>query len=305
MLVIIFILIFILIFYNRNYFNESFSNKIESTLTIKESLDLINKNLLNKTINMQYKNIYRPGIITSKLKEKIGCVIKPIIDDINRLTNMNNIIIDYDIIIKEWNKNGDIKYIIDFFMYDIKRIQSNRLITEIIFINNNMNINYVNLSNSIHLKEPNILSGNNIHNIGSNIIIKDENKDNNNLENTIGLENTELEYKGISSKNETNNGKQNISIIRNKWYNPIKNKQNINTFPCRKIYHKWNRQGIMDIQNKNVNCVGIDSSTKCKRTPVGSFNPTLHTLPRDNLGLLGILPFNLAKEVIGMPYGSL
>ena len=81
-------------------------------------------------------------------------------------------------------------------------------------------------SNNAHL--PNILSAHDIHNIRTNKVIKKSNTDDlydTHKQNIIGQENIKLEYKNISYK-DSNDGKQCISKIRNKWYNPVSNCNN-------------------------------------------------------------------------------
>jgi len=286
--------------------------------SFEESIKYINhlKKNIDNTFNSMSKKIYRPGNTTKQLKKYITCILSPIIDNINQLTNMYFMIVDYDIIIIEKDAVNNTKLLIDFFIHDIKQVHTRRLIIELIISDTNTKtIRYIHLANAQSLLNKNIpLVSDDIHNIGTNSILKKQNTDDLNHQDIhyiIGnRNNSKLSYKHIEEKHKdsTLEGRQSTSYIRNKWVHLADDTQHKtiqDVYPCRKIGDKWNERGIIELEERSDTCIGVDSSDSInKRNKVGHLNPTLGVLPRDNFGLLNISSFNLGKEIIGMPYGG-
>jgi hypothetical protein len=286
-------------------FNEHLT--IQKPKTFEETIKYMNDSLIKPNVEFKSisKHIYRPGNTTNTLKQYITRLLQHTIQSINDLTNSHFRIIDYDIIIVEKDAENNTKMLVDFFIHDMNRVHTKRLMIEILILNNKIHIHYIHLANARILNEPNKLSGKSIHNIGTRHILEKQNTDDLNKQDThfiIGDTNTTLSY--TTTKNNHKKGKQHSSYIRNRWTNLVeleKNRDSTEPFPCRKIGDTWNTNGIKDIEPPSKTCIGIDSSNSIhKRNRVGHFNPTLAVLPRDNFGLLDILPFNLGKEIIGL-----
>ena len=80
----------------------------------------------------------------------------------------------------------------------------------------------------------------------------------------------------------------------------LEEKKCMDVFPSRKVKHDWTVEGIQYTEHcKNSNTNGINSGFN-KRRIVANFNPTIATLPSDNLGLRGGL-FNLGGIMPGFP----
>ena len=162
-------------------------------------------------------------------------------------------------------------------------------------------MNYIAIANSRNLPEPVEIHSDDVYGIGTNEILKSANTYDLNLKDLkpdlIGNHETSLENSFIKF-NVNSLGVQDNSNYRNLWIQPkpaqVIEKSSLKTFPCRKIYNVWNPKSIKSTDNETSECYGINSSCHDRRV-VGGYNPTLHELPRDNLGLLGM--FDLASSV--------
>jgi len=158
------------------------------------------------------------------------------------------------------------------------------------------------MSNNLNINNVEKIDGSDVHNIGTNKVIKDINtEDLNQIQhnpNIIGANDINIENSKISF-NIHPNGIQEKSHQRNNWIQPAIAKKieeaGASVFPCRQVYNLWNSQGI---QKTDYECNGINSSP-LKRRVVGSYNPTVNELPRDNLGLHGF--FDLAVGIPSFP----
>lgn len=209
-----------------------------------------------------------PGTLTTTIKEKINCILVPIINYLNQLTTMDFIVMEYNTVLIDLDIDKNFKLDIDFFIYNKKDHNSKTRILCNILIDyqDNKYINYIHRYN-----------------------------DNGDL-NVSLLNHTELEHSLIKNYK---NLRINPYFIRNKWIPPIPNElTDINPFPCNKIYNIWDTNGIKYIKKNGKQCYGINSSSG-KRNVLPSQNPTIHSLPRDNLGLLGL--FDLS---IGLPINT-
>jgi len=213
-------------------------------------------------------------------------LLNPIIDKINKLSNTNNIIHDFDNIVLE-NYDKTKKYTIDFFIYDVKKYVKTRLISIIVYENNICTLIGINLSNSNYINEMNVnkMDSKTIDSLGKFKQIPT---------------NTSLEQSLITYSKCNPDGKQ--SDDENSWIQPIKaeilEQSNKKVFPSRKVSDGWTTQGIQ-YTDPCLNDSGINSSDIGRRV-TATFNPTIPALPRDNLGLRGGI-FNSAGIMPSFP----
>ena len=309
-IILILIIIFIFFLIYKTYFKTKHVQKkyIYSNLIISKALKNLGKEK-KKIGNIINKTIYRPGSITIKIKKYISYLLNNIIMELNNLLDKHYIIHDLDVIIIEIDKNKNKKILVDFFIINTTTNVTKRLITEIIIKENKPHVNFIRLSNAKYINSINKISPRDVHNIGINTVIKKENMNDlnhlNDLKNKyIGLNLSSLESTDINYHLK-NNSCQNVSKIRNNWIKPtqiksIKYKNNI--FPNRKIYNKWDNKGIQSIDKISLLNEGINSS-ETNRNIVAKFNPTIHTLPRDNLGLAGY--FDLSLGIPSFPTSTI
>ena len=261
---------------------------------------------LNKTKllgNQITKYIYRPGSITRHMKYEMSLLLKPVIKNISKISNKKYVIDDFEVVIVEKDSNKNTKYIIDFFVQNLSDNFSSKLISEIYVDNMGIvTVNFVKESNNLVIPIPEKIDGSDIHNIGTNKVIKNDNtEDLNQLQHNpsiIGANKINIENSRVPFKTHVD-GVQENSFLRNNWIQPLGaqklEKNDTKVFPCRQIYNQWNHQGV---QKTEINCNGINSSCSQRRV-VGSFNPTINELPRDNLGINGM--FDLAVGIPSFP----
>jgi len=290
--IIIFIIILIVLIYTYYRF-------LTKKITLHSFINNVQKKIVPKKLGkIISKTIYRPGLMTIKLKQDLNNIITPLINKLNCITGEKYIIHEYDIIILEKDTFNNKKYIVDFFIFNTTNYTKTRLITEIIIDNNkSIYINYINISNAKYLDKPTQIKSNNIHNIGTNFVIKSANVNDLNKQsfnkNLIGIHQTNLENSNIRLPN--NNGIQDPSFVRNPWIEHITKKAH---FPCRKVYNKWDIHSNHITDHKTSTCQGLNSSAY-NRKFIGNYNPTIHELPRDNFGLKSM--FDLSQGIPSFP----
>ena len=105
-------------------------------------------------------------------------------------------------------------------------------------------MNYIDMANSRNLPEPKEISGEDVHGIYTNTIIKSDNTKDLNIKDLksdiIGEHNTNLENSPIKFKINSL-GVQEPSYYRNLWIQPnaarVIERTSLKPFPCRKIYN--------------------------------------------------------------------
>ena len=287
-LILIFIILLSFLIYSlykprSTMIKDTYNNQIihQPILTLDNALDTIsnmdnNNNdptFGNPTFGKLDKRVrFIPGTLTTAIKEKINCILVPIINYVNELTTMDFIVMEYNTVLIELDIEKNFKLDIDFFIYNKRDHNSKTRIVCNIIVDDSDNkyINYIHRYN-----------------------------DNGDL-NVSLLNHTELEHSLIKNYK---NLRINPYFIRNKWIPPNK-LTNMNPFPCNKIYNIWDTNGIKYIKKNGKRCYGINSSAG-KRNVLPYQNPTIHALPRDNLGLLGLfdlsvgIPINTAHGISG------
>ena len=277
--IIILLSFFIYSIYNpRSKIKDNYNNKImhQPVLTLDNALNTISNmaqnnlftfdKLNNPTFGKLDKRVrFIPGTLTTTIKEKINCILVPIINYLNELTTMDFIVMEYNTVLIALDIQKNFKLDIDFFIYNKREHSSKtRLVCNIMIDDlDNKYINYIHRYN-----------------------------DNGNL-NVSLLHHTELEHSLIKNYK---NSRINPYFIRNKWI-PPNELTNINPFPCNKIYNIWDTNGIKYIKKNGKQCYAINSSAG-KRNVLPIQNPTIHALPRDNLGLLGLFDLSVGTPGI-------
>ena len=159
-ILLLFLLILGFVFYNTRMNNKIQSNYIvphESTinetnigfvkpehrlLKIFNNISSGSKIKFNGTCS---KYIYNKNTIDSSVNDRLTRIVKDLINSINQISKndyyMKNIENVYGLI--SCNKNQ--RYFIDFFIYDVKNYYTIRLITDIVIVDNEIYINYLNV----------------------------------------------------------------------------------------------------------------------------------------------------------------
>ena len=246
--------------------NENYNFQVFPKLDFNNIINLLNENTEKFEKRKLIKHLrFIPGTFDNKLLKKIDCLVKPIINRINNLNKETYIIMEYNEIILSLDKENNIYVFIDFFIYNTKHFNQKRRLLINIAVNNlgHKYLNYINLYNSGKI-------------------------DNGIIDKTILETGPINNYKDLKISNYKK---------RNPWILPD-TLTNIKPFPCNNIVNIWNNKSIKMVKYKGKKCFGINSSNN-SRNIMPYFNPTLNTLPRDNLGLLGL--FDLAVGIPSFP----
>ena len=145
--------------------------------------------------------IYNKNTITPELNEKLVIIVKDIISSLNHIANNDFFIKTIENVYSIVDSKKNQRYLIDFFIYDTKNYYTIRLITDVVIIDGEIYINYLNLqsaSNSILLNKYDIKFNSSGILFDSDMFHKDlvsifDNYYTNSF-NVIGVSDTNLEY---------------------------------------------------------------------------------------------------------------
>tara|TARA_B100000768_G_scaffold89615_1_gene84100 strand:- start:385 stop:1293 length:909 start_codon:yes stop_codon:yes gene_type:complete len=189
-------------------------------------------------------------ILPIKKADYLKKIIKQLINEINKKTNLHFRFIEFEHVIEQIFKNNSKRFIIDFFIHEIDNYYNRRLILDILDKNNEIFIRKITIGNGKKI-DTNLVELDN-----DNFDKKILNDDNLKFENTIiGLYNTKLEYSNTNLKN---------SMERNrnftKWIEPPKIVNKKKTWPCRNEGKWWDTYGVKNNQIPSLNCRGVNTS---------------------------------------------
>ena len=157
----IFLLLLIFIFYNLRIKNNKLisSHNIPHEATINETnigfvkpehrlLKILNNISSGSKIKFNgtcAKYVYNKNTIDTSVNNRLTRIVKDLINSVNQISQndyyMKNIENVYCLI----SNNKNQRYFIDFFIYDVKNYYTIRLITDIVIIDNEIYINYLNV----------------------------------------------------------------------------------------------------------------------------------------------------------------
>ena len=151
--------------------------------------------------NICNRYIYNKNTIDTIINERLTKIIKDIIQSINNISQNDFYIKNIENVYGLISCNKNQRYLIDFFIYDIKNFYTIRLIADIVIIDNDIFINYLNIQTG---SNPTILNKYDIKFNNSGILL-DGNMFKENIADlfdsyyrqsfhVIGLSNTSLEY---------------------------------------------------------------------------------------------------------------
>lgn len=185
--------------YNTNKENTGFLKPEHRLLKILGSISSGSK--INLNGNTQ-KVMYSKNTISTDLNEKLIYIVKDIINSINNISNTDFFVKKLENVYIMIDSSNNQRYIIDYFIYDINNYYSIRLISDIVIINDEIYINYINIqsgSNSSLLNKYDIKFNSSGILFDANMFHDDLIKIFDNYYsssfNVIGLFDTSLEYK--------------------------------------------------------------------------------------------------------------
>ncbi len=197
-------------------------------------------------LNRYKASISPPWVINSELNPEIYKITKLLIKKINQKLTTNYQLGQFENVVKDKDIDGNKRYIIDFFVYQINHKNVNdvnrRLIADITVFKKtkDVQINTLNFSNALKYNEPNSLKADPNNNL---LILSSSMTGNDNKPMKFSfkevLESSEFDNpKGINL-NDTN---------RRPWILPMKLEENkrwkMRAFPCQDYGNWWDEYGI-------------------------------------------------------------
>ena len=247
--------------------------------------------------------IYNKNTIDKSVEDRLSAIIKKIISTINLLTENNYYIKQIENVYGLISRNGNQRYFIDFFIYDIKNYYTVRCISDIVIVDKEIYINYLNVQTG---SNPTILNKYDIK-FNDTGILFDGNMFKENIDGlfdsfyknsfeVISIPETSLEYSDIDLTSVVS-----MNSMRNLYYPSSISPETINDLEkkdlsgyvemylpnsqinikspqfCEKYKVEWNSYGIPNLSdNKDKNCYVHDNSMEATINrpinPPGLFN---------------------------------
>lgn len=290
------------IFYekNKNPTNIGFVKPEHHLLKIFNNISSGSKIKLDGTCN---KYIYNKNTITSELNEKLTFLIKDIINNINNISENNYFIKKIENVYCLIDRKENQRYIIDFFIYDVNNYYTIRLVTDIVIIDDEIYLNYLNIqsgSNSTLINKYDIKFNSSGILFDSDMFNEDIYKIFDNYYNqsfkVIGVSDINLEYsKEDLSEVLTLNSFKNSYIpsnISSESYKDFENKginnyldmylpenQNMikNKTFCNKYKLEWDKYGIVNESDNNDNNCYLNNNATVSQFNEPFFAPGIVT----------------------------
>ena len=127
---------------NKNETNIGFVKPEHRLLKILNTISAGSKVKLDGKLTA---HIYNKNTIDKSVEERLTSVIKELINTINKISQNDYYIKQIENVYGLINRNGNQRYFIDFFIYDIKNYYTIRCISDIVIIDNEIYINYLNI----------------------------------------------------------------------------------------------------------------------------------------------------------------
>ena len=231
--------------------------------------------------------IYNKNTIEKSVEDRLSVILKNLIGSVNLLSQNDYYIKQIENVYGLINKNGNQRYFIDFFIYDIKNFYTIRCISDIVIIDKEIYINYLNVQTG---SNPTILNNYDVK-FNDTGILFDGNMFKENIDalfdsfyrnsfEVISIPETSLEYSNVDltsviSMNSIRNlyypssiSPQTVKELEKKdlsgyveMYLP-QNQINIKSPQfCEKYKIEWDSYGIPNLSdNKDKNCYVHDNS---------------------------------------------
>ena len=316
-IVIGFILVLLFVFYNLKMDNGLVENgaqpeKVKNATNLgfvkpeHRLLKIFNSVSSGSKIKLEgvcQKYIYNKNTIDKSVEDRLSSIIKKLIDSINLISNNNYFIKQIENVYGLVSCNGNQRYFIDFFIYDTKNFYTIRCISDIVIIDKEIYINYLNVQSG---SNPTILNNYDIK-FNDTGILFDNNMFKENIDNlfdsfyknsfeVISVPETSLEYSNVDLTSVVSlNSIQNLYFPSSLSENSIQelNKKDLSGYfemylpekqiniksPqfCEKYKIEWNSYGVPNLSdNKDSNCYVHDNSMQATINrpinPPGLFN---------------------------------
>ena len=230
---------------------------------------------------------YNKNTIDKSVEDRLSAILKSLIGSVNLLSENDYYIKQIENVYGLISKNNNQRYFIDFFLYDIKNFYTVRCISDIVIVDKEIYINYLNIQTG---SNPTILNNYDVK-FNDTGILFDGNMFKENIDNlfdsfyrnsfeVISVPETSLEYSNVDltsviSMNSIKNlyypssiSPDTVQELKNKdlasyveMYLPEKQINIKSPMFCDKYKVEWNSYGIPNLSdNKDSNCYVHDNS---------------------------------------------
>jgi hypothetical protein len=242
-------------------------NGIQNTIEGFSSLDNIIPNFANLTNNSD-----NPWTIDKPTKLIITDIIRKIINNINKQTNMSYYFTGFDQLKQDVISSVETRFTADIFVHEMKNLFSRRMLLVfcVNFASKNVQVDYVNLSNAFKMPEKIFMDY-----PTPALILQDDNLLSNEYH-IMGRNNSSLDF-SILKDNEVIKKDVPTPTEFQKWILPMgiasayQNPQAI--FPSRRQSTCWDNNGINYIEPQTTLQIGV-KNTPLTRYPYPYFNPS-------------------------------
>ena len=246
-----------------------------------------------KLDNIEQLIFYTPHTLPDGVKDDLKNIITTIMTDLNNLSTTKYYPGEYESVTLERGTNGNKRYIIDMFMYDIADRYNIRILIDIVDKNNKYHLNNIRMVNA---DEETISLIGDIYGIDTNNILDSRfitSCAKNGVEghNKTSLESSLLNKEDYKKGIKTNHLEGNPGGIRNKWIvDEHLSKECNRKKPSYSSLCNWDKHGAL----KNF------KSETYLNWP--SYNPTITGLPHHETDTHSM--FNLARGIVDFPHGQ-
>ena len=163
LIILVFIVIFIVWNNVMNTQNNSIQNIKSSYVPLKDKesigfikpehrlLKILNNISSGSKIQLNgncHKFMYNKNTISKELNDKLIFLLKDVLNSVNQISQNDYFIKTIENVYGLVDSKGNQRYFIDFFIYDTKHFYTIRLITDIVIIDEEIYINYMNINTS-------------------------------------------------------------------------------------------------------------------------------------------------------------
>lgn len=262
--------------------------------------------------NNNSPRINPPWTLNSELNQEIYKIAKAILNNINKKIHKNYVFSQFENVVEDNDNEGNKRYIMDFFVYEINNQNVNdvnrRIIVDLtlFYKTKTIQVNTVNFSNALKNQEVNNDSKAN----KDELILK---------QSLLGNDNQPMRFtfKEVLESDPFENPKSiNLGDTdRRPWILPvnIQDKANLRAFPCQDYGNWWDENGIpltyeeengLPKKQKPKWCYNSYNTATVPQTIVGQRYPSFVTMPYDQANKQNNWMFDKMQGIVSFPHGG-
>jgi hypothetical protein len=202
---------------------------------------------------------FKPWTLTFPDDIIVREILTTILSYLNKKLDVNYHLGKIDHVTKETDFDGNTRYLIDFFCFQLDSTKKNdinrRFIVDVTKkINNSLKVNMITVGNAKKYKHPHemLLPENE-----DELILKDTNVQS--IHHIVGKINPILDY-GINPSKIDLRHLSDIKHNYQSWILPKNSHLKTDVFPCRKQHKWWDINGVHHTDNASQKCIGLDTA---------------------------------------------